>query len=304
MVKCELWRFAPPALPSSATLKANTILNSKPPIQPRPVCVASVPVSQSPAAAKTLILQGLHPVEQSQPGELLRSSLSSQCFDLSADAAPPSLPLSLPLYLPLSLPLTVVLSQSVCIGSAPALVKVEPVSPSTVPQPGSGTGSPSAGKPIVPAVVKASIGSGSSDIDVSLLGAVCVWIWVQSELILNRSDHPWLRPHRGGKLTELCPFLLQMKVLKRQQRMIKNRESACQSRKKKKEYLQNLEAQLREAQQENERLRRENQELRQRLAGKEVRPADPDGLVPASADGTGNQTSVLSPAPAGSGKPT
>ncbi|CAL1684327.1 unnamed protein product [Lasius platythorax] len=56
-----------------------------------------------------------------------------------------------------------------------------------------------------------------------------------------------------------------LRALKRQQRMIRNRESASLSRKKKKEYVSSLEKKIEELMEENTQLKSENKTLKQRL---------------------------------------
>ncbi|XP_068780031.1 cyclic AMP-dependent transcription factor ATF-6 beta isoform X2 [Struthio camelus] len=158
-----------------------------PPIQPKPLVVAAVPVGPPPPAPpKTILLQPL-------PG--------------SAPPLPPAIAVPTP---------SVVISPAELL-RLPGLLRLQPPGPEP-PRAAPGAPRPEA-KTIVPAPAPA--GPGPQEVDV--------------------------------------------KVLKRQQRMIKNRESACQSRRKKKEYLQGLEARLREALADNDRLRRENALLRRRL---------------------------------------
>ncbi|XP_072331691.1 cyclic AMP-dependent transcription factor ATF-6 beta isoform X2 [Scyliorhinus torazame] len=196
-------KLGPATVQASTNMKANSILCSKPNIQPKPIVVTTLPTAPTTSPAKTIILQSVQtslPVSQPQSLPIKQATPASRQ--------------------------SVVLSQSDLVRiPVQGLIKVPAVNGvSTNCKPPNGicngiTINKSATKPIVPAPTQT--GANSSEIDV--------------------------------------------KLLKRQQRMIKNRESACQSRKKKKEYLQGLESKLREALNENEKLKRENSLLKKKL---------------------------------------
>ncbi|XP_022236962.1 cyclic AMP-dependent transcription factor ATF-6 alpha-like isoform X2 [Limulus polyphemus] len=120
----------------------------------------------------------------------------------------------------------------------PAVAMTQPISSVTTPQLIKKVGSPGGGGVVsisrAPVVTSTSGLSSSNNVDL-----------LKNPLFKNQN--------------------LDEKTLRRQQRMIKNRESACLSRKKKREYLQTLEGEVKVLTQENRLLKEENSQLKQQV---------------------------------------
>ncbi|XP_051868064.1 cyclic AMP-dependent transcription factor ATF-6 alpha isoform X2 [Pristis pectinata] len=94
----------------------------------------------------------------------------------------------------------------------------------------------------------------------SPVGAVPVRILTHANSSIMNEKAPVTKAHVG-----ISAKKQDVNALRRQERMIKNRESACLSRRKKKEYLLNLEQRLRSALVENAKLKNENGSLQKQL---------------------------------------
>merc|ERR1712012_1395057 len=88
------------------------------------------------------------------------------------------------------------------------------------------------------------------------------------------SSSTFCSPLVAGLPTVTSSGTEEVRNLKRQQRMIKNRESACISRKKKKEYVTNLEDQIKALSSENTILRNENENLKEKVRDLENEKGD------------------------------
>ncbi|XP_076359947.1 uncharacterized protein LOC143252143 [Tachypleus tridentatus] len=120
----------------------------------------------------------------------------------------------------------------------PAVAMTQPISSVTTPQ----------------LIQRGSSPGGSGVVSLSKAPVVTATLGLTSSNNVDLLKNPLLKNQN-----------LDEKTLRRQQRMIKNRESACLSRKKKREYLQTLEGEVKALTQENRLLKEENSQLKQQI---------------------------------------